>query len=65
MKPATENHSIVNDSATMTRLGWLKAKMEAAVWIDAHGELSTMQQAKRLAFVRWLVRTGRINEGVR
>jgi hypothetical protein len=44
------------------RLSWLQAKISAVEWLANHDHQATVDflQAKRLAFVKWMVLTGRL-----
>lgn len=48
----------------MKRLSWLQSKMAAVVHLADHNEPIDFAYARRLAFTKYLVQSGRLSEGV-
>lgn len=46
----------------LARLQWLRDKVRAVEFLDAQGQLVSYQQAKRLAFLKFLVNTEALSE---
>ena len=45
------------------RLGWLRSKMDAVIHLQDTNQPVDFAFAKRLAFTRWLIQSGRLSEG--